>query len=260
MSRPKPTGFFDGASNFEIRGGTFNEVAGDLNQYYTTHQAVQHNIISGNYTRYNSPTIVNFGQSPPPPPLHRNPPPLTYPSFNRGNPSPLGPTRGAARADIHAAGLRMEPYPTAHGYDYKQQSPPQSPSFRSNRALGRGGSGAYSPSDKNPSSDRGTGVYPRFRHHPNQQSGSGTGSASRRSQDPWAYIPAPQTARPPSPPRGPYRGPKAAEEDLTSDGDSSKVDEETDEESDTSSLTDVPSDGLVAPHGLNRAKQRRKSF
>ncbi|KAJ7768393.1 hypothetical protein B0H16DRAFT_1519704 [Mycena metata] len=252
MARRKAAGFFDGATNFEINGGVFNEIGGNLNQYYTTHHAVQHNIVHGDYTRYNSPTIVNFGQPRPPPPFNRVNrnvlPPPAFPGFNPGNQS--GPIRGFGRGS--SPGVRMEPYSTA-ARGFEQESPTQRPQSRSNRSPGRGGS-APSPHDRHPVSpvsDRGPEVYPRAPRYPQP----GSSSAPRRSYDPWAYTPSSQMPPPPSPAGAAYRTPEPAEDDKTSDGGS---DDESDDESDSFSPTSsaVPSG---APASNSNDGRRSKS-
>ncbi|KAJ7040821.1 hypothetical protein C8F04DRAFT_1082286 [Mycena alexandri] len=250
MARRKPTGFFDGATNFEINGGVFNEIGGDLNQYYTTHHAVQHNIVHGDFTRYNSPTIVNFGLSPPPPPfnhINRNIlPPPGFPTFNHGNPS--GPVRGLGRGC--SSGVRMEPYNTARGFE-----PTPSSQSRSNRP-GRGGSAPspYHPHPSSPVPDRGPEVYPRSPQYPQP----GSSSSPRRFYDPWAYTPPPQMPPPPSPAGAAYRNPNPAEDDAISDGGSVDTDDESDEESDPSSPTAsaVPSWASAGPSNSNDRRSK----
>lgn len=122
-----PGGFFSGATNFTISGGTFNEIRGNLNQTNVHHHSVQYNQVNGHLRPYNSPTNRNFGYAPPPP--------------NRSITDPQPPRRGAARGwNYHNfvasfydnsipgnfSGVRMEPYSIGRG------SEPPAPSMMKN--------------------------------------------------------------------------------------------------------------------------------
>ncbi|KAJ6567760.1 hypothetical protein DFH09DRAFT_443179 [Mycena vulgaris] len=240
MSHDRP-GFFAGCTNFEISGGVFNDIAGDLNQFSSQHFAVQYNQVNGDMARYNSPTIVNFGGQAPP-----MAPNLRY--------DPGRPRRGAGRGNH--SGIRMAPYSNSRG---SEQS-----AFQADRISGRGG--IPSQYNGNPSwpAPQG-GAHPRAQHppqHPPQHPGADGGflNAARR-ENPWTYIPPPM----PSPSSHPsHRNPEPADDTL-SDAESPESGDEGDDQSDDESedgarmtLHSDDSASLQGPNN-NRTRQRRQS-
>jgi len=227
-----PGGFFSGATNFTISGGTFNEIRGNLNQTNVHHHSVQYNQVNGHLRRYNSPTNGNFGYAPPPP--------------NRSITDPQPPRRGAARGNF--SGVRMEPYSIGRG----SEPPAPIPPFR--RVPGPGGSvpSPYeTPYETNPFAplpNRGPGMYPRGQHHPPQ---SGSGNGFRQPRDPWAYSPPPR----PSPvSQTSYRDFRPVDDETMSDGESLFSDEDgSDDEGDAP--TTLPSKNLVTPEGPSNAPE-----
>ncbi|KAF7368992.1 hypothetical protein MVEN_00225800 [Mycena venus] len=235
-----PSAFFDGCTNFEISGGTFNDVRGNLNQRRVNHYNVQYNNVNGNLTRYNSPTIVNFGGP--------------APMFNHNTADPPPPRRGAGRGNY---AVRMEPYSTVRG----SEPIAQIPAFRPNRIPSRGGVPSphdANPSQASPSPNRERGVPPRARSTQNylsQPSGSTSGPLNgRRRGDSWAYSPPPMPsfASPFS-----YR-----DEETMSDSESLQSEDESDDESGADVPSFLPSENAVAPEVSSDSAvgQHRRSF
>jgi len=240
-------GFFSGCTDFEISGGTFNDVRGNLNQRRVNHYNVQYNSVNGNLTRYNSPTIVNFGV-----------PPRMF-DHNLADPPPPQ-RRGAGRGNL--SGVRMEPYSTGRGPEPFAQLPPP----RTNRIPGRGD--VPSPYESNPSQatpipNRGHGIPPRAQSTPHylpQSSGSANRSFNdRRRGDPWAYSPPPM---PPSVSPVSYRDVRPTEDETISDGETMHSEDGSDDESDAGPSVTLPSENPVAPEGSgnSRVGPRRRSF
>ncbi|KAJ7705280.1 hypothetical protein B0H17DRAFT_663873 [Mycena rosella] len=253
-SRERP-GFFSGSSNFHISGGTFNDVSGDLNQYYTHNFDVQYNQVNGNITRYNSPTIVNFAF-----------PPSTAPYLRHSDAG--GPRRGAGRGN--SSGTRTAPYNTITRGSGQYASPP--PHNRTSRMPGRGGpvsspdaySSAGTPISQGPSLPPRTSPRTVRQGSSNssgtalpEQSGSGNRSLDHfRHDTSWAYTPSytpPPAPAPPAIPRNPGPDEGATDSEYSSES-------EDGDESDESEAGHSPD--FAAPQGPsnNRARERRQSI
>ncbi|KAJ6551497.1 hypothetical protein B0H19DRAFT_1073195 [Mycena capillaripes] len=246
---PGSNGFFSGASNFTISGGTFNEIAGDLNQHTVYHYSAQYNQVTGNLNRYNSPTTVNFGCPPPQPSRSITDPPPSRRGAGRGNYYPgtrMGPYNNITRGPEPLA--QIPPFRSTRGRGVLSSPEGRSPSMPNSSR----GPGIYSA----PSPSRGPGMYPGGLHYP-QQSGSGNGFANgRRRGNPWAYTPpVPSPVSPTS-----YRGPHPTEDEDMSDVESLKS-EDKGQGSDTESDGDTPCSGNTAPErpSTSRAAQRTRS-
>ncbi|KAJ6554073.1 hypothetical protein B0H10DRAFT_2123934 [Mycena sp. CBHHK59/15] len=212
-------GFFQGATNFEISGGTFNDIAGDLNQYHTYHFAAEFNNIQGDSTRVNSPTIVNY---------HSQPPPFIP---NRSHTEPAAAWRGAGR------GIRRATYNTGRPSEQPQYRAPHSRNIRIQRDDPElRSAGSNPPSTPRPhfspsmvDVDR---RDVRARNYPQRSEPSGSFLNRTRHDNRRAYVPTPPPAL--------YRNTTVEDEDESSNSE----DEEDKSDAGNSTTLQPPSPSL----------------